>query len=75
MSTPREQNLLIDASRNDPPYNTNSYPGYDQDNQYIGKDTPLDKMYHSNPGKPSLNPMDDNWVGEDKSKQILNKDD
>lgn len=73
--TPREQNLLMDASRNDPPYNTNSYPGYDQDNQYIGKDTPLDKMYHSNPGKPSLNPMDDNWVGEEKSKEIVNKED
>lgn len=44
---PQQKTLLLDASRNDPPYNTNSYPGYDKDNQYIGKETPLDKMYHS----------------------------
>tara|TARA_B100001758_G_scaffold247149_1_gene264085 strand:+ start:703 stop:1290 length:588 start_codon:yes stop_codon:yes gene_type:complete len=69
---PRKPDLLVDATRNDPPYNNNSYPGYDQDNQYIGKDTPLDKMYHSNPGKPSLNPMDDNWVGEKKAKKEVN---
>ncbi len=72
--TPQQVDLLVDASRNDPPYNKNSYPGYDQDNQYIGKETPLDKMYHNPPGKPSLNPMDNNWVGEEKAKTIVNVD-
>ena len=28
--------LLVDAARNDPPYNQNSFPGYDENNQYIG---------------------------------------
>ncbi len=71
---PKDEKLLIDASRNDPPYNWNSYPGYDQDNQYIGQETPLDKMYHSKSSGGSLNPMDNNWVGEEKSKKIVNKD-
>jgi hypothetical protein len=34
--------LLTDASRNDYPYNSNSYPGFDSQNQDIGKRTPLD---------------------------------
>ena len=71
---PTNPDLLVDATRNDPLYNKNSYPGYDQDNQYIGKETPLDKMYHTNPGTPSLNPMDDNWVGEKKAKSLVNVD-
>jgi hypothetical protein len=54
---------LIDAGRNDPPYNVNSYPGFDQQNQYIGLNTPLDKMYNENPGGVSPNPMDTNWGG------------
>ena len=39
---------LLDAGRDDPPYNKNSYPGYDPDNQYIGTNVPLDKMYKGN---------------------------
>ena len=34
---------LTDATRNDPPYNTNSYPGFDGEDQDIGLNTPLDK--------------------------------
>lgn len=66
--------LLIDATRNDPPYNKNSYPGYDQDNQYIGLNTPLDKMYHMGEkgGKGSLNPMDPDWIGEQQTEAIVN---
>ena len=37
--------LLLDAGRDDPPYNDNSFPGFDPDNQYIGEETPLDDMY------------------------------
>ena len=36
---------LLDAGRDDPPYNKNSYPGFDQKNQYIGLNVPLDIMY------------------------------
>lgn len=39
-----QNTLLVDAGRNDPPYNTNSYPAYDQTGYYIGKITPLDTM-------------------------------
>jgi hypothetical protein len=41
----QEPTLLLDASRNDPPYNTNSYPGMDPHNQTIGQVTPLDEIY------------------------------
>lgn len=36
--------LLTDATRDDPPYNTNSYPGMDATNQTIGTNTVLDTM-------------------------------
>jgi hypothetical protein len=55
---------LIDANQdNRPPFNKNSYPGFDPENQYIGLDTPLDKMFHdmSGPRGESPNAMDSNW--------------
>lgn len=42
------RSLLLDAGVDDPPFNHNSYPGYDPDNQYIGLETPLDKLYNEN---------------------------
>lgn len=59
------QTKLVDASRDDPPYNTNSYPGYDPINLYQGEYTPLDKMFHEQEttGTASTNPMDVNWGG------------
>ena len=35
---------LVDASRDDPPYNKNSYPGFDASNQRVGKLTPLNNI-------------------------------
>ena len=35
---------LVDASRDDPPYNDQSYPGYDKDNMYVGVNTPLNSV-------------------------------
>ena len=68
-----EQHLLVDASRNDPPYNQNSYPGFDQDNQYEGVDTPLDKLYNIETTKRySDNAMDSNWGGIEYSKRVVN---
>jgi len=37
--------LLVDASRNNPPFNTDSYPGFDPQNQNMGETTVLDKIY------------------------------
>jgi hypothetical protein len=67
------QSLLLDAGRNDPPYNKNSYPGFDAFNQYIGLDTPLDKIYHENPSGVSANPMDSNWGGQRHTQKLINK--
>jgi len=59
----QKKSLLIDASRDDYPYNTNSLPGIDTKNQDIGKITPLDVENDSN--MYSLNntdsAMSDNW--------------
>lgn len=35
---------LVDAGRDDPPYNHNGFPAFDPENQYIGLNTPLDSM-------------------------------
>lgn len=59
-----EESLLIDAARNDPPYNKNSYPGFDPQNQYVGLEVPIDKLFHEQEeGVKSDNPMDSNWGG------------
>lgn len=59
-----EDSPLIDASRDDLPYNRNSYPGFDQDNQYIGLEVPIDKLFHEQEKNvKSDNPMDINWGG------------
>ena len=61
---PMKTTKLIDAGRNDPPYNKNSFPAFDPMNLYQGDYTPLDKMYHEQEkNKVSDNPMDVNWGG------------
>lgn len=53
---------LMDASRNDPPYNQNSYPGMDPQNQNIGDVTMLDKYHDIGQTTPtSVNAMDPNY--------------
>ena len=49
---------LLDANRLDPPYNVGDYPAFDPDNQYIGLDTPLDKIYNE-PNKRDA--MQNDW--------------
>lgn len=63
---------LVDSNRDDPPYNQNGYPGYDQNNQYIGSNTPLDKMTHEK-GQLSANPMDNNWGGLSYTQSQIDK--
>ena len=67
-----EESLLIDAARNDPPYNKNSYPGFDPQNQYIGLEVPIDKLFHQQEQSvKSDNPMDSNWGGVEYSEQSV----
>ena len=68
--------LLVDATRNDPPYNVNSYPAYDESSYYIGGTTPLDVMNiaPSLPtSSPSPDPMAPNWGGADYTQNLVNK--
>jgi hypothetical protein len=66
--------LLVDATRNDPPYNMNSYPAYDQTQYYIGTTTPLDMMnVKQEKMAVSPDPMDPNWGGEKYTQDLVNK--
>lgn len=66
--------LLTDSNRDDPPFNQNSYPGFDPQNQDIGRNTPLDKMFHEDPNKLSPNPMDTNWGGAKYSETVASEE-
>ena len=64
---------LTDATRGNPPFNSNTYPAYDQQNQDIGLETPLDKMFHDKTGKVSPNPMDSNWGGGQYTQALVDQ--
>ena len=66
--------LLVDATRNDPPYNEQSYPAHDQTSYYVGTTTPLDKMNtQQEAAKVSPNPMDTNWGGSTYTQSLVDK--
>jgi hypothetical protein len=66
--------LLVDATKNDPPYNKNSYPAYDESSYYVGTTTPLDMMDMSQEKSGiSPNPMDSNWGGSDYTQSLVDK--
>jgi len=71
--TPSDESKLLDAGHDDKPYNENSFPGFDGQNQYIGLDTPLDKMYNESKDKVSPNPMDTNWGGAKYTQVLVDK--
>lgn len=63
---------LMDASRDDMPYNVNSYPGYDASNLYQGEYTPLDVMdFIEQSFGQSANPMDPNWGGNEFTQALV----
>jgi hypothetical protein len=65
---------LLDATRNDPPYNINSYPAYDQSSQYVGTTTPLDVMNIKQESQPiSPDAMDPNWGGARYTQSLINQ--
>jgi|TARA_B100000795_G_scaffold150866_1_gene113022 hypothetical protein len=57
-----EKQPLYDANHDDAPYNVNSYPGFDAQDQYVGANTNLDDIFNSSE-KVSANAMDVNWGG------------
>ena len=66
--------LLVDATRNDPPYNKNSYPAYDETSYYVGTTTPLDAMdIAQEKSGVSPNPMDPNWGGSQYTQELIDK--
>jgi hypothetical protein len=66
--------LLVDATKNDPPYNKGSYPAYDQSSYYVGTTTPLDVMdIKQEQAKVSPNPMDPNWGGATYTQGLVDK--
>ena len=66
--------LLVDATRNDPPYNKNSYPAFDESSYYIGTTTPLDGMnFKQEQAAVSPDPMDPNWGGAKYTQSLVDK--
>ena len=66
--------LLVDATRNDHPYNKNSYPAFDQSSYYVGTTTPLDGMnYKQEKAAVSPDPMDPNWGGAEYTQNLVDK--
>jgi hypothetical protein len=64
--------LLVDATHDDPPYNTNSYPAYDSTPYYIGTTTPLDVMnIKQKKTVVSPDPMDPNWGGSKYTQSLV----
>jgi hypothetical protein len=63
---------LIDATRNDMPYNVNSFPAYDQTSFYQGTTTPLDQMNIEQENLLySPDPMDPNWGGDKYTQSLV----
>lgn len=61
-----------DASRDNPPYNQNNYPGIDPQGLHIGQYTDLDAIHDSTSSKTiSDNPMDANWAGVIYTQQMI----
>ena len=61
-----------DASRDNPPYNKEQYPGFDPHGQHIGEYTNLDSVHDStNAKKISDNPMDSKWAGTTYTQQMV----
>jgi hypothetical protein len=74
-----EKNKMLDATLDSTPnsnikFNTGMYSGFDQYNQNIGVNTPLDFLYNEKTPQ-SRNPMDPNWGGKEYTKKALDDGD
>jgi hypothetical protein len=55
---------IVDSNRDNPPYNSGNYPGFDPLGLFVGQYTQLDKIHNSTSLQPvSPNPADTNWGG------------
>jgi hypothetical protein len=71
MRHPKEM-ALLDAGKEHKNYNKGSYASFDESNQYIGIDTPLDKLFHEKENaRLSDNPLDTNWGGAKFSRDMV----
>uniref|UniRef100_A0A6C0KRW0 Uncharacterized protein n=1 Tax=viral metagenome TaxID=1070528 RepID=A0A6C0KRW0_9ZZZZ len=71
VSLPLKFTQLVDATRNDSPYNQNSYPAFDQSSYYVGSITPLDQIKNSEYNMLySDNAMDPNWGGAEYTQAL-----
>ena len=69
------QDEILDATKdNNEVFNKNMFNGFDSQNQDIGSDTPLDKIFHQ-PGNKSVNPMDPHWGGKNYTLDAVNRGD
>jgi len=67
-----KENDILDATKdNNNVFNSNMFNGFDSQNQDIGLDTPLDKIFHQ-PGNISVNPMDPHWGGKNYTLNAIN---
>ena len=74
-----EKNKMLDATLNSTPnsnikFNTGMFSGFDQYNQNVGVETPLDFLYNEKTTE-SRNPMDPNWGGKEYTKKALKEGD
>ena len=70
-----EKNKMLNATLNSTPnsnikFNDGMYSSYDQYNQNLGLDTPLDKIFTEKNSK-SANPMDTHWGGKKYTKSLV----
>jgi hypothetical protein len=66
--------MVMDASRDNSPYNANNYPGFDPYGQDIGINTNIDLIHKSTEMENSGisdNPMDTNWGGVEVTQQSV----
>jgi hypothetical protein len=76
LQLPMKFTKLVDATRNDPPYNQNSYPAFDQSSYYVGSITPLDTPANMVKNSEynmlySDNAMDPNWGGAEYTQALV----
>ena len=63
---------LVDAGRDDKPYNQNGFPAYDQSSYYVGSTTPLDAMENAQENMLfSDSAMDPNWGGSEYTTALV----
>lgn len=66
--------LLVDATRNNPPWNHGIHPPFDETSFYVGTTTPLDMMdYIQEQAPTSPNPMDPNWGGSAYTQNLVDR--